>query len=377
MSKDDAPSPAGQLMHPLLGADPATLAKVLTTHGPIPPSRWPHAAMVALGCLGRQPFSLAERAWVRARAPKKEDLAPPIFILGHWRSGTTHLYNILGKSPRLGFVPPLVTGLPWDFLLLGRLLRPFLSRALPEERFIDRIPVRIDSPQEDEAALANMQSVSFYHGLYFPRRLDHHVARGVFFDGCTPREIERWENRFVYLIQKLAMLQPGRQIVIKNPVYTARVAQLRRLFPEAKFIHIHRDPYRVFLSMRNFYERLASQLGLQKADLSNVDELILRTYERMMQKLLQDTQDLPADRFVELRYDELDDDPLAAVGRVYGELGIDGWADDRPRFESYLASVASYRKNRYEVAPDVIEKVGSRWQPLMERWGYRRPTLET
>ena len=69
-------------------------------------------------------------------------MPPPLFIVGHWRSGTTHLYNVLSRSPAFGYVPPIATGLPWDMLGLARLLRPLLERALPPERFVDSLPVR-------------------------------------------------------------------------------------------------------------------------------------------------------------------------------------------------------------------------------------------
>ena len=108
-----------------------------------------------------------------------------------------------------------------------------LERALPENRWIDRIPVTPTSPQEDEVGIASMTELSFYHGIYFPRRFDALIDRGLFFDGCAPADVARWETRFTYFLRKLNLQQPGRRLLIKNPVYTGRVAQLRRLFPDA------------------------------------------------------------------------------------------------------------------------------------------------
>ncbi len=42
-----------------------------------------------------------------------------------------------------------------------------------------------------------------------------------------------------------------KRLVIKSPVHTARVALLLKLFPDAQFIYIHRNPYEVFQSCVN------------------------------------------------------------------------------------------------------------------------------
>src|SRR5690606_19155516 len=132
--------------------------------------------------------------------------------------------------------------------------------------------------------------LSFYHGIYFPRRFDALIDRGVFFDGCSPGQIARWEGCFTHFLGKVALAQGVRPLLVKNPVYTARVALLRRIFPQAKFVHIHRDPLDVFLSMRNFYGRLLEKLALQDLPPElDVEETILRVYDRMMDRFVTDT----------------------------------------------------------------------------------------
>ncbi|MEQ8750552.1 MAG: sulfotransferase, partial [Amphiplicatus sp.] len=174
------------MAHPLCGANPATLFSVIQRAGL--PEKPASAAMIALSVAARWPFSTAERVMMESRLPAADEMAPPVFILGHWRSGTTHLYNIMAKSGAFGFVPPVATGLPWDLFGLAKAFNPLLERALPEHRYIDNIPVTPDSPQEDEIAVANMSDLSFYHGIYFPRAFADLVPRGLFFDGCKPEE---------------------------------------------------------------------------------------------------------------------------------------------------------------------------------------------
>jgi len=359
------------MAHPLSGANIGTLLSVVARAG-FPDNPLATAA-IACAVIGRLPFSIAERILLDGNLPSAQSLEPPVFILGHWRSGTTHLYNVMCKSGEWSFVPPLATGLPWDMFGIGRLFRPLLERALPEHRYIDNIPVTPDSPQEDEIAIANMTSLSFYHGIYLPAAFDRFLNRGVFFDGCSNAEIDEWTDRFLYLLRKLSKLQSGRRLLVKNPVYTARLPLLRQIFPGAKFIHIERNPYEVFQSMRNFYRKLFSEFALQSYAHVDIDEAVFSVYERMMSALAEDSRGIGAPDYLALKYEELDRDGLAALQMIYQQLQLPGFDGARDQFAAYLASVKKFEKNRFEYSDADARKVEERLGPYIERGGYRRP----
>lgn len=359
------------MAHPLSGANIGTLATVTGRSGL--PGNAGEGAMIALAALGRWPFSAAEKLVMESRLPTIDAMPPPVFILGHWRSGTTHLYNIMCQSGAWGFVPPVATGLPWDLFGLAKVFNPLLERALPEHRYIDNIPVNPDSPQEDEIAIANMSEASFYHGIYFPRAFAENVNRGLFFDGCSTADIRGWRRQFTYFLRKLYLHQGEKPLLIKNPVYTGRFAMLREMFPSAKFIHIHRNPYDVFVSMRNFYAKLLKQFALQGYDHVDIDETVLAVYDRMMRAYEADAADVPAGQLVELRYDDLDADPVAAVEACYAGLALPGFETAKPQFERYIASVASFEKNRFDYSDEAAAKVEARLGYFIEKWGYARP----
>ncbi|NBC34865.1 MAG: sulfotransferase [Alphaproteobacteria bacterium] len=362
--------------HPLCGADAATLGAVLVRHGGVAPRHIPDLLAILGSTAGRLPFTLCERALVawRRRAMPAPD--PPVFIIGHWRSGTTHLYNVMSRSGTFGYVSPIATGLPWDFLVLGRLLRPLLEKALPKERYIDRIPVRPDSPQEDEIALASMHPLSFYHGLYFPRRLEETFDRGVFFDGVPRAEIDSWCRTLRYFFDKTALASDGRRLLIKNPVYTARVAMLRTLWPDARFIHIYRNPYVVFHSMRNFWEKLLAQLALQRIPPLDLEALVLRAYARMMDTLIEDSRDLPAHLFAEVCFERFEAEPLAELARLYDQLDLGDFAAAEPAFRAYLDSVKRYTKNVWRFDEASVAQVRENWGRFIDRWGYQPPAAD-
>ncbi len=361
--------------HPLAGADPATLLKVLWQAGGAAPAGWGRTAGALGASLGRAPLSLVEAAatalWRRGRALEQ----PPLFLLGHWRSGTTHLSNVLGKAG-FGIVDPVSVGLPWDTLLVGRWLRPLLVRMLPKGRFIDDVAVNPDSPQEDETAVANMTALSYFHAVYFPRAFDRFYWRGLFLEGASPALVRQWERRLDRFLWKLERVQPGRPLLVKNPVYTARVAQLARLYPGARFLHIVRNPHEVFASTRGFFTKMFEALALQPWDGVAVEEVVLKTYPRLMQPLLDDSAALPPGTYAETSFEAFERQPLAELERIYGELGLPGFAAARPAMEAYLGSIRSYARAARRFPARDIALVEQRWGPFLARWGYGRPESE-
>lgn len=365
------------LHHPLMGARLGLLLRSLAGNGPIPLRRWPLVGAMLASAVARAPIALVERT-VTARAVRRgPGLDPPVFIIGHWRSGTTHLHNLMARSPALGWISPLATGIPGEILTLGAWLRPLLERALPEDRLVDRVAVTPDSPQPDEIPLANMQTLSVFHALYFPRRFREHFERGVFIEGCTPREIERWRRLMVAFLGKIAAQQGRATLIIKNESYTARVAALRAIWPGARFIHVHRNPFEVYVSTVNYYRRLLPTLALQPFDRLDIESFVLETYPRVMSRCIEETSDLPADQFIEVGYDEIASSPMGVLARIHESLGLPGWATAGPRAEAYLASIRGYRRNEFRMAPGEIERVRVAWGEYIARWGYSAPASLT
>ncbi|ANM29679.1 hypothetical protein ABI59_08930 [Acidobacteria bacterium Mor1] len=355
-----------------MGADLFTLFGAFARHG-LPSARHLHHGLMFAGSgLARLPLRLLEKpifALRRRGRPEPE----PLFIVGHWRSGTTHLHNLMSRSPAFGLISPLASGIPWELLTLGTWLRPLLEQALPEDRHIDRVAVRPDSPQEDEIPLANMQLLSVFHALYFPRRFRELWERSVFFDGVPAVELERRGRRLRQLYAKIAVHQNTPHLLIKNPVYTAQIPWLLRMFPRAKFVHIYRNPYEVFVSTVHYYRRMLSELALQPWEQLDIEAFVLEMFPRLMDRLYADAVDLPEDRFCEVRFDRLEADPVGQVEAVHRQLKIDGWKAARPQVELYLDTIKGYEKNRFQITDRQLVSVETRWSAYLQRWGFGWP----
>jgi hypothetical protein len=360
------------VLHPLCGSNLSTLIRALArSGGAIRPARVPHVMIALAAVLCRWPFSAAEGAWMAARRRRQPAMPAPLFIVGHLRSGTTHLQNVLSRSGHFGQISPIALGLPWDMLGLGALLSPLLERVLPDNRYVDQVRVTPDAPQEDEIALANMQTLSYYHALYFPRRFPQDLIRGLLLENCSAHELAAWRRHFVYFLEKVSIQQQGRRLVIKNPVYTARIALINEIWPDAQFIHVHRDPRRVFASTVHYFRTLLGQLALQRYDHIDIEQTVLKIYPRIMTALLEQSAGLPPDRFVEVGFERFEREPMAELKRIYERLGLPGFEAARPNFELYLQSVRRYRQNRYDLSPETVQLVERAWAPFVARWSPR------
>ena len=158
--------------------------------------------IITASVLARFPFYQFER-FIHSNAINDIVLpSDPIFIIGHWRSGTTHLHNLLSQDPQFGSINFLQTALPWDFIGQVKLSKKILKYFLPKNRGMDNVKLTIDTPQEEEMALGNMGSLCYYYCYYFPHEIENHFDRAVLFKGISTEDLKRFENNFRYLLKK-------------------------------------------------------------------------------------------------------------------------------------------------------------------------------
>ncbi len=366
-------NPRPGFKHPMMGARLGLLLRSLTTNGPIALRNAPLITAMVLSAMARLPIATLERYITARRRHSAPELQAPIFIIGHWRSGTTHTHNLMARSPQFGWISPLATGIPGEILTLGTWLRPWLEKMLPEDRMVDHVAVNPDSPQPDEIPLANMQPLSVFHALYFPHSFQYHIDKGVFFEGCSEAEIKRWRTLMVAFLRKIVIQQGKSRLLIKNESYMTRVALLRSIWPEAKFIHVHRNPYEVYVSTVSYFRRLLPTMAFQSVDHVDVESFVLNTYPRVMRRFLRDTAQLSGEQFVEVGFQEITSTPIETLWRIYDQLQLPNWEDDRSGIEEYLASIRNYERNKFTMASDDIERVRSAWGDYSTRWGYGVP----
>jgi omega-hydroxy-beta-dihydromenaquinone-9 sulfotransferase len=359
------------LLHFLAGSSVTGLMRTLRRHGGISARYCPQLLLIAACVLARIPGCVAERLRVAHRVRSVSFDPPPVIIVGHWRSGTTFLHNLLSRDPRFCYPTILDALRPYDFYPnpFEFISRRLLLRSVPPTRPMDDMRLDLDLPQEDELALATMGAPSFFNCFYFPARISEVFAQEVLFDGADDRELEAWRDGLSYYLAKLAALHPGRRLLLKNPAHSARIPQLRAMLPGAKFIHIHRDPADVFQSTRKLYRSMIAMSALQDHRPVDIDEHILWSYPAVMNRLLDALDELPTGTAIALRYEELVADPVRTVDRIYCELNLGNFEIVRPAISAYAAD---HRRTMtpQTVDPQTVSQLASRWDAVRTRLGY-------
>lgn len=366
---------ATSIFHPLAMNSFRHWIQLLRQSGGIEHRYWPRAALITLASPMWAPLRWAERLCYGARLRSLRFAQPPVFVLGHWRTGTTHLHNLLSQDPQLAFVTTFQTLAPSSFLLGRHTLRPLVARSMPKTRPMDNMALSPDLPQEEEFAMCNVTPHSFYVGWYFPRRIRDLFHRYVLFDAATPAMIAEWQHHYLELLKKAALSSQGRRLVLKNPANTGRIPQLLALFPDAKFIHIHRNPYAVYKSTLKLHRTTYETIGFQDVTDAEIEENVLHMYAALHARY-QATRDLiPAGNLVEIRYEDLEADPLGILERVYATLGLPDWEATRGPVEAYLATQEDYEKNRFTMRQRDIDRVEAALGDLIQAGGYARPEV--
>jgi hypothetical protein len=333
-------------------------------------NRLPNIIGVTLLSLPTSLFHLLSEAIFRRRAQAIEIL-PPVFVLGHWRTGTTFLHNLLTRDSAVAYPTTFECVFPSGFLLFERTGGWALSLFLPQKRPTDDVPVGREMPFEDEFALAKIGVGSPYQSLAFPR--EGTLGRR-YLDLVDLNEVERrlWEEGFLWLIQRLQLAHPGKRLILKSPQHTARVSTLLKLFPDARFVHIARSPLEVYPSNLRLLKVMNSRVGLQNPanDDERLPEQILSTLPRMYAAYDRDRHLIPSGRLVEMRYEDLVDDPKGAVASIYAGLDLGDFEPIGGALDTYLAGLGDHRPNGHRLSEAEHAAIVDRWAFYFRRFGY-------
>lgn len=332
----------------------------------IDPPYWPRAAFMTVTA---SLTSLIRGYENRRYGPKLEDVEvrQPLFILGHWRSGTTHLHNLLALDEQFAY-PNVWRALnPHTFLSTERYSR-IVGLVSPKTRLIDNMDLGADVPFEDEFATCGTLHSPFF-GWVFPRWADHY-DRYLTFREVPEEEVARWKAALVVFYKKLTW-KYGRPLVLKSPPHTCRIGLLLEMFPDARFVHIHRDPYAVFSSTKRQTRIMERATRLQNPHSLNLDDRIIQRYKVMYDVFFEEQELIPDGQFHEVDFEELERDPVGEVRRIYERLDIPGFEAFRPSLERYVDSISNYRKNEYqEIPPSLRRQIAQAWKRSFEEWGY-------
>ncbi len=319
------------------------------------------------------PFKIYENFRFAEKIKNHKLSSDPIFIIGHMRSGTTHLHNLLGCDTNLGF-PKSFDAFAPGFFLTSRFMIPLLQKIAPKKREMDNMEVKASLPQEEEFSIFAVSEYSFFFHMFFPRHAHYFFKNYNLFNNSSDFERLQWKKNYTNLLKKFSFAFNAKQLVIKNPVNTGRTNILLQMYPEAKFIVISRSPYDVYLSTRHLYKKLLPICQLQSVPDKFIDSIILEFYSEQMKKLFNDMKNIPSRNLVSLKFEDLVKKPIEELEIIYKKLKIEDFAAQKKNFEGYLKKIEGYKKNDYVLNSSDIEKVNRYWKFAFDKLGYKMLT---
>lgn len=334
----------------------------------VSPRRLGMAGVVSMLGPFNSSWALLEKALYGRKIAELQLSAPPIFIVGHWRSGTTLLHEYMILDSQFSFADTYACFTPAHFLVSRRFLKPAVSWMMPKKRPIDNMEFGFDRPQEDEFALCALGCPSPYQHLLFanepPDFQDYLTLRNL-----DPQKRQEWLEYLDFFIRSLAVLNP-KQIVLKSPTHTARIRTLLEKYPDAKFVHIHRNPYKIFPSTYNLWLRLAQDEGLQVPTGNELTEYVFSSFLEMYEAFDRDVPLLKPEQFADISFKSLTSDPVGTIRGIYEKLQLDGFDSVASKIQEHADSQREYKKNKFEIDPALAGEIATRWSKYIQKYGY-------
>jgi hypothetical protein len=310
-------------------------------------------------------LSSTQASLTRSRC-SQASLTDSLFVLGYWRSGTTLLHNYLSRDERFGFPSTYACMQPHHFVLTQGAALAAPQNAV--RRPMDDVQITPSSPQEDEFALLARGARSPYEALLAPSRLPDALALGDPRDLC-PQEEAQWRALFLDFLKGVSVVEGGRPLILKSPPHGYRVATLRELLPDARFVVIVRSPAAVFESAIRMWRSLFAIYSLEPVPPEEHTRCaVLDDRLRFEAKLAAGLSGLPDNRVALLHYEDLVKDPLAVLGAVYEQLQLGGFGKVASVIETELRQRGHYEPRNALPPEDWMKRLETAWGPLFEKY---------
>ena len=239
---------------------------------------WQRVLFVTLVSIFNWSLGIVEWVLHREKIAAQPIHKRPLFVLGHPRTGTTLLHNLIAKDvEQFGHCNTFCAGFPSSFLWFER-FKWLLAGMVDTKRPMDEMELSLDVPQEDELAVNVLSAgTSPYMPLSF--MTDEPRFRKYFsFREASAAETQRWTSCFLYVLRKLSLRCGAKRLLLKSPVHTARVALLLKLFPDAQFVYIHRHPEDVYRSACHMADTAYWHMYMAQPTNEQIHEFILSQY---------------------------------------------------------------------------------------------------
>lgn len=297
-------------------------------------------AAVEKRCVDALANRLRVHAYVEAHPEvRKEKIESPLFILGMPRTGTTVVSYMLAQDPARR---PL---LKWEALNSAPPATPDTLRTDPRcVAMLEQEKQILKAVKEHGISLAHWEDADGPTECMFLHEQDF---KGLLWDSFTPGTgyadfMFNCDATSAYEYQKLVLqvLQsgvPGRWS-LKMPSHSVHIDALLKVFPDARLVWAHRDPYKATGSLCNLLMLPASMTFKPEAiDKAALGQNCKRQMREHVMRPLAVRERIGDDRFFDFHYAAFLRDPIGELRKLYAWDGLPFTADVEARMRAWLA----------------------------------------
>jgi len=314
------------------------------------------------------PFRFRETLKYRTIIDKTKITKSPLFIIGHWRSGTTYLHNLMTLNQNYGYCSTFHTTAPNVFLANEKIIKPIVSASLPKKRPQDDVALGADLPQEEEYGLGALFPYAYYNGWCFPKNMKFYNKFVCLVD-IPDRILKNWKNNYLYFLKKVTIYNKDKRLILKNPANTGRIKLLLEMFPDAQFVHIIRNPYEVYHSMIRFMEVIMSKYCVQVPP-DDLIEVMMDLYNQMYDKYFSERDLIPSENLTEIKYENVINNPVDNIKKIHNNFNLSGYNKHEEKLKKYVDSQKQTKLSKYSMDENVKEMIYKKWKRIFEEFEY-------
>ena len=291
-------------------------------------------------------LKIRSQIFQKSRSLPNANISTPVFVIGLPRSGTTFLFNLLSldsehRSPLFWeMMNPLPLCKPGSFAESMRVMR---SRTIlfSKNRFISKLDDlhEITARSPEECLLIKvfaLRSVLYFYMANTPTFLSYLEQ--------SDRTVSYlWHRRFLKVLQ--TVYKPKRWL-LKDPSHLGNLDEILSIYPDARFIQIHRDPAETIPSICS----LTSQVRRGFTDSVNLHELGKRTlefWENSKKRNEKQMKNLKDDQYIDVYYEDLIKNPLLVIQEIYTKFNFSLEKENKELMKSYIEKSVITRKEKH------------------------------
>jgi hypothetical protein len=349
-----------------------SFCKTIYNNGGLSRSGILHALPWLVKTTAFEPLRWMELALYNKKIEAHQIEQDPIFILGYYRSGTTYLQQLFMQDNRLGYTSLYQTIFPELMLTFEKSMTPVLekfAKIFKSQNHFHRVPLTWYSPgEEDVAMLSFLNSDAAQWGILFPEKALDFFTKYVLFENIANKEVLQWQNNYLHLVKKISIASKNRPLFLKSPPNTARIKQLMKIFPNAKFIYISRHPLDIYSSCKRLWQMINKKYMLGKYSSTETNKNIIVTYSKLMDQYIRDKQLIPSASLVEISYENFIMHPIKTMEDIYLQLDLKKFEYCKEAMKEYSLSQKNYQPLNHSIDKNELDKVQLQLHPYINYW---------